>query len=125
MEKTKNLMDHIIKAAELQRMFGEFNFEILLKDKEFQAPRSYGHAEYRIIGGHSEWKQVRDASKIYFFFRLDKTFNFLGNQIKYDENGIPVRTVCLSVVRLGGYSGTSRLPTLQKLIESFGLKYRV
>ena len=124
MEKTKNRLDYLIKKKKLERMRAELDFENQLKDKEFQSARSYGHAKHRIVGGHDEWKQIRDAQKVYFFFRLDKTFAFLGNEIRYSEGDEPVMTVCLSVVRLGGYSGSSRLPTIQGLIESLGLKYR-
>ena len=124
MEKMKNRLDYLMKKKELERMRAELDFENRLRDKEFQTPRSYGHAKYQVVGGHGEWKEIRDAQKLYFFFRLDRTFAFLGNEIRYTEGDEPVMTVCLSVVRLGGYSGNSRLPSLQELIEETGLKYR-
>ena len=112
-----------MKKQKLEQTRMEFDFEEKLKGKEYQSPRSYGHARYRVVGGHAEWKEIRDAQKVYFLFRLDGTFAFLGNEIKYREGDDPVMTVCLSVLRLGGYSGTSTLPTLRELLEEQGLKY--
>lgn len=125
-EKVKgtNLENHFIRQA-LEKKRMELNLPHCLVSEIYASKRGYGHARYEILGGHGEWKNTRDAQKVYFYFRPDGTFAFLGNEIRYTENGVPVETICISVKRLGGYNGPPSRPSLGEVIEEkTGLKYK-
>lgn len=89
-----NLAD-LLRQSEEKKVYRQL--EVELTDQTFDAPRSYGHATYRVVGGHAEWHTVRDAKKIYGFLNQENRwiFEYPGTKAGF----------CLAVVRLGGYSG--------------------
>lgn len=68
--------------------------------KMFDAPRGYGHATYRVIGGHADWKTTRDAKKLYAY--IDEETGEWKFQYR------PSACLCIAVVREGGYNGPAK-----------------
>lgn len=79
-----------------------------LKGKVFQLPRSYGHADYKVLGGHEEWHEVRDAIKFYGFLNDRGQWEF-----SYSPDGF-----CLAAIRMGGYDGHPTI-TLKDMLEPY------
>ena len=92
-----------------------------LMNAQFQTPRSYGYAIYRLVGGHGAWKKTRDAHKIYISVNHTekKWFGQKGNII---QKKLEYAGCAIAVIREGGYDGTSNLPTLKDLFAQEGFE---
>ena len=93
-----------------RRFYGEFLPTII--GREFSAPRSYGHAKYRILGGHGAWKEETETQKVYFHYEGGEVV-LTGNQVHFQK------TLCVAVKRLGGYDGSPKGDSLQAILSGF------
>ena len=93
-----------------RRFYVEFLPKIV--GKKFYSLRTYGYAEYEIIGDRSAWKSSRDTECRLFHYENGRLV-FTGNQV---HSG---RTLCIAVKRLGGYEGEPKSEPLETILARF------